>query len=410
MKKIFNYIFFFLVFINLSCAQTIGNRVYFSIDPEDRKILLPAELQDSITGNFCFDTFYSSVLDSSFCAAHPSLSFYNDTTNVEQSIGGSFFATTGARILLREGLQSIKIGKVVQTYKYTQISDLKGYYYNDKLDGVFNIPLNDTINVWELNFDHNYIEIHPANKFSMPKDCILFPMAEDVAGDKDGGRNAIKIRLPIKIQCSDGDTLTMNRIFYIDTGIPCDLALMHKTEEIDFFNNKADAVWTKDSGGYNRHYNVKATLLDNYTLDSLRIYTFDRPTGIGDKCLIGINFLKRFNVFFDMKNKQVGLQPVMNYERIVDPLYRRYHYSVTPLMNGNMKITHIADYNANYYKNAGLHVGDEILAIDGKLCKDISFEERQEFHTRDTLVFDILREGEILKITVVVDKNEIQGD
>lgn len=400
-------LFFFVISVN--CIQASDNRAYFSINPNDRKILLPVELEDSVKGYFFFDTFHSFAVDSTFSSEHPSLSVHNNS-NIKSTQGGSFFATSGINLQIHEINQTIKIGNTSQEYRNIQVYDLKGYMYNNELDGIFNIPQNDTINLWELNFDHNYLEIHPSEKFKMPQDCFLFPMAEDVPGDKYGEKNAIKIQIPMKIQCSDGDTLTLNKIFYIDTGMPWDIALMHQTEEVDFFNEKEDAVWTMYVGSYHRYHKVKATMLDNYVMDSVRIYTFDRPTGIGDKGLIGINFLKRFNVFFDMKNRQVGFQPVKKHERIVEPLARRYHYAVRPLANGNSKVSHIADYEANYYKKAGLQLGDEIVALDGKPYKDISKEERRELYTRDTIILDIIRNGEALKIIVPVNKTEIQGD
>lgn len=115
-------------------------------------------------------------------------------------------------------------------------------------------------------------------------------------------------------------------------------------------------------------------------------------------------------MFIDRKNWQIGLQPIKNFQRIVNPLGRRFHYSAPKNSEGKYIVTKIADYKDNYYKTAGLQEGDEIIAINDKLFKDITHEENREFYKTDTLVLDIIRDGESLKIVVPVDKNEKQGD
>jgi hypothetical protein len=196
-----------------------------------------------------------------------------------------------------------------------------------------------------------------------------------------------------------------------DTGMAWDFMLIRPTkEDLEFLNKREDAVWTEYLDGYNKYYTVSATLFDNFVMDSLRIYTIDKPYRVNGRCLIGQNFLKRFNVFFDMKNRQVGLQPIKNFQRVVNPNHRRFHYSTKPSPEGKFIVTMVADYKDNYYKTAGLQQGDEIVAINGKLYKDITYEEKSEFHKQDTLLFDIIRKGQTLKLVVPVDKNEEQGD
>jgi C-terminal processing protease CtpA/Prc len=111
-----------------------------------------------------------------------------------------------------------------------------------------------------------------------------------------------------------------------------------------------------------------------------------------------------------MKNSQVGLQPIKNFQRVVNPNHRRFHFSTNITSDGNLVVTMIADYKDNYYKKAGLQEGDEITAMNGKLFKDITYEEKLKSHEIDTFVFDIIRKGQALKLVVPVDKNEEQGD
>jgi hypothetical protein len=411
----FNVIYYYAAFalgsICNSCAQEVNpNRAYFTINPMDRKILVPVQLDDSTRGNLVFDTWGSLILDSAFCAENPSISFYNTKKPAKEFQSGAFWSNQGMRTVEHETPQAITIGNSLVEYNRVMVYDLKRYMGNNELDGVFNIPQNDSTNVWELNFEHNYIEVHQNKSFKMPENCFIFPMVNQTGGDNYGERNSIKIQLPIQIKFPDGDTLSMNRIYYIDTGMPWDIVLMRNAAEHIYLSKRNDAVWTEDQNYYYRHFNVKGALFDNLVMDSLRIYTFDRHTALDNFYIIGINFLKRFNVFFDMKNKQVGLQPIINYHRIIDPLARRYHYSTMKTKEGKILVTKVADYKSNYYKTAGLREGDEIISVNGKPYKDITRKEKREFYTKDSLIFEIVRNKQALKIVVPVDKNELQGE
>ena len=121
-------------------------------------------------------------------------------------------------------------------------------------------------------------------------------------------------------------------------------------------------------------------------------------------------FLKRFNVFFDMKSQRLGLQPINNYKRVVNPRKKRFHMSSRMNSHGKIIITKIADYEGNYVKESGLLEGDEIIAINEIPIKMISLEEDAELSRQDTLIYDIVRQGKSYKIPVVIDKKEVQGD
>lgn len=65
-----------------------------------------------------------------------------------------------------------------------------------------------------------------------------------------------------------------------------------------------------------------------------------------------------------MKSQRLGLQPIKNYERVVNPRKKRFHMSSRMNSHGKIIITKIADYESNYIKKAGLLEGDEIIAIN----------------------------------------------
>ena len=377
--------FFILVFLFNACVQnSSSNRVDFTIDPENRTIIIPVLLNDSITANMVFDTGWngSLTLDSLFCAINPFIDLNSPDSSFKMgsswspsylSLPGSFFKT----------LQTIKIGDVNLTYQYLSVFNFKTYFNTDA-DGLLGIPYQDTTHVWELNFERNYLEIHQANRFKMPKNCYLLPFTE-----------YLEIQIPMHIECSNGDTITFNSQYFIDTGMPQDIVLVHPTkEEIDFFYERDDAVWISSGapGYYIRHI-VRSTLFDDFIADSMRIYTLDSSRRISYKRLIGQNFLKRFNVFFDLKKGQLGLQPIKNFQRIVNQNHRRYYFSLKYSTTGQLLVDHIPDYNGNLVYEAGVRTGDEFFMINDKIRKNLTYDEGLEIAKADTLRSVFLRDG-----------------
>jgi len=403
-KKILFYSLVTLIFGSITgncCATENPNRVYFKINPEDRKILLPVVLNDSVTAKLEFDTGGGLILDSTFCKTHPSVLLNNHAETKKQVGVGWTSERTSASI--HHSAPKLTIGNNDLKIDYMEIWDWKRYMCTFNSDGMFNISSSDTINVWELNFENNYLEVHSALEFKIPENCFVAPIVKDKSNPK-----RFIVRLAMTVKCNDGDTINLNGNFLIDTAMPWDVAILHSKGDLPLFNNRSDAIWTSYINGYYRHYNTNATLFNDFKTDSLRIYSFEYPNSI--KCnIIGQNFLKRFNVYFDLKNNQVGFQPIKNFHRVVDPLGRRFHVA-TEKINGKFIVTAIGDYKGNYYITAGFQKGDEIIKLNGKPFKNVTYEDKLELYKKDTLIYYIIRKGKPLKIFVKVDINEKQGD
>ena len=381
-------------------------RTYFTIDSLDRKIVLPVLFNDSIVSNLAFDSGASLgafIVDSTFCSAHSSiLSNLSPDTIAPYGCAWSVLRMPASMYTI---VPTIKVGNSNLIYDKMLVYNWRDYMGGTQSDGLFNIPQNDTVNIWEFNFEHNYMVIHSFQDFIMPKNCILIPFVR--GNDKS---SLFYVNLPLNIRCADGDTLMLAHTYLVDTGMPQDIALMAQASELSFFSKKKNAVWTQAPSGYYSHHNVNVTLFSGIQLDSLRIYIFDQPNQVPCDYLIGLNFLKRFNVFFDMKSQRLGLQPIKNYERVVNPRKKRFHMSSRMNSHGKIIITKIADYEGNYVKKSGLLEGDEIIAINEIPIKMISLEEDAELSRQDTLIYDIVRQGKSYKIPVVIDKKEVQGD
>lgn len=307
-----------------ACQQKVEineNKSYFNIDPKDRQIVLSVSLNDSIKARLGFDTGGYLILDSSFCATHPDVMHNLIPDTILQS--GSGWTKSTVSSFIYNNAPTVKIGDKKMMYDGVKIYNWKKYMNTTNSEGIINIPYNDSTYVWELNFEHGYMEIHTAYDFKIPQNSFIFPLVK-----KKEYPSLLYVKLPIKVKSSDNTTMTMKRLFMIDTGMAWDMVLMSKAEEFAFFNKQENTVWTKYLRSYHRYCTVDATLSDSFDIDSLRIYTFDNINIGPSHYLIGQNFLKRFNVFFDMKHRQLGLQPVSNFRRIINPLHRRFHLSV----------------------------------------------------------------------------------
>ena len=407
-KGLCSVFLFFIICVSCGYPQQYteiingGGKVYFCISPKDRQIVLPVQLNDSITARLGFDTGGQFVLDSMFCATHSSIKhrLFSDA----QLRNGSGWANFLVTCSIYSNAPIVRVGKVSLKYDVTQIMNWK-WYMNSSSEGMFNIPPNDTMHVWELNFEHNYMEIHLAQNYRMPDNSLIFPLVR-----KKEYPNLLYVRLPIKMECASSDTLMINRMFMIDTGMAWDIVLMQEANEFSFFNKQEDVVWTKYLNRYHRYCPVDAILADTLRMDSLRVYTFDFINRAPSNYLIGQNFLKRFNVFFDMKHQRIGFQPIPNFTRVVNPLHQRFHILVEKNRYGRWIITRVADSKDNYYKAAGLREGDEIKTVNGQTYEDYLYKNHRLFEKQDTLLYEVIRKEKILKIVVAVNKEEIQGD
>ncbi len=74
------------------------------------------------------------------------------------------------------------------------------------------------------------MEVHNADGFKMPENTLTYPLS----GPKNESRYFVE--LPLKIQYSDGDTLSITKkLFFIDLGMPWDIALNIYNPEFVFF-------------------------------------------------------------------------------------------------------------------------------------------------------------------------------
>lgn len=395
------------VISNLSCSNKVENknRVPFEIEPLTNVMQLSVCINDTATAKMTFDTGLSMIcfdLDSAFCESHPMALWEKEHQYFADNSGSAWTNKRPTGLMKIYDEVPITIGDITINYEKLRVSDLKSYFSSTD-NGIFGLSRTDSTHIWEVNFENNYLELHNTDNYRMPDSCMLFPLSEDSYG-------FLYVTMPLSVQCSDGSTLTLNRKFLVDTGASWDVTITPNSEEFSFFQGKDGVPFYFNDSYVNRHI-VKADIGNDFHIDSLRVYMLNDAARLPAKYIIGLNFLKRFNVFFDMKNRQLGLLPLKEFHRVTNPNMRKFHIGILRTDKGTIIVDEIAEHKNNYYTSAGIRLGDEITAINGvKLYKNMPAEEEKRLFQNQQLVFDVERNDKLLKITVNRDPNEQHGD
>lgn len=385
-----NYLFIYL-FILLcdSCAQEVKGIIPFSFTPERRLISVPLTIK-GIDGNFLFDTGSGIVLAIDTLYAKKIEPFDNVCLQRPVWDSGAFASFSDFKINYYQGLLNVKIGNHSFEQEHFSVGNYRKELDIAEFDGVFSLPNRDSVNVWEVNFQENYITIIPYDDFQMDSQLIKLPLKWD-------NRGMISTSFPISIQQRKGESLQCSNDYLIDTGSISDITFMPDTKEAIILNEHKDsAFWL-----WNRHFwEASLNVCDKDQLDSARVYVYDLPSKTPYKRIIGLNFLKRFIVFFDLKNNYIYLKPIHQFERLYQGLKPWGKYTES-IRNNRVVIDYIADYNDNPAKIAGLQVGDEIISINGlDITPDHYREQEREILSDEIWNIVVRRKGKLLNLTL----------
>ena len=395
-----------VIIIGFCCTNNTNNntnRIPLFIEKEKIVIIFPVKIESIDVKYMLFDSGFPSnfvMLDSTFCSENPLLILNVDSVGVV-SCPPSAWESSNSQVEIRNEIfnNPIRIKLLDNDLDYNQfierdMSTMHVSFFN----GSFGFP-NDSTRIWEFNFEHNYLEIHEADNYEIPKDCFKLHLLK---GPFNMPTDPPYIQFPISIKCSDGDTITINELYLLDTACLNDIVLLSKTNEnvLDFFRKRDDATLISDRENYRSRYNVEATIFDGLKVDSMRIYTNEYSDRMYQAGVIGLNFMKRFNMFFDFKSKQIGFQSINNFKRIVYDDYRRFYFSWEIREDKRRFVKKLSDIKSNYYRDAGLCEGDEVVSINGIELKSLTKEENKSIENSRIREMNILRSGRPLKITV----------
>jgi hypothetical protein len=352
-----------------------------------------------------FDTAAFDIIhiDPSFIRAHRSL--LSDSVSTVRLSGSAWDKYYIPAYYYNGRMLNVALNDVTLSYPYIGVFGWRETLANfdNEFDGTFGIPTSDTTHIWELNFEHNYLELHDADSFNYPKDCTIYPMEMPHLG---------YIKIPMTI-ISENDTLYTENSYPLDSGAAHDISVAPPAKEIELLAKRNDGIWLDSRGGYVRSYTTNIIMDSGLELQDVSIYTLENRNDLPNDYIIGLNFLKRFNVLFDMKNHQVGLQPISEYRRLIKPFYPHYFFRVKTVRGDQRKyvIAHIADYPKNYFKTAGLQEGDEIVSINGLRYEDVRYMWHNQFPSpTDTLRVKVIRNNKPMTIIVPIELKDMVGD
>ena len=373
-----------------SCAQEIQKeKIPFTFTPERKQISVPVTIQ-GVTGNFLFDTgAYVLGLDTTFAAK---IAPYDSIRSHRQGYTRSDYAPENKSIMNGyDGLLKVQIGNYNFKAERFRVGDFRELLQIPEFDGIFGLrDIVDSTHVWELNFEENYISITPADSFQIDGDFLILPL-------KWKGETQILTALPITIRTKQGVEVKSEEEYLIDTGSYTDILFLNNTEEAKKLNTKNDsAYWLHDYHFWEGEINV----CNRVKLDSARVYVHDYP--LSNKRTLGLNFFKRFNVYFDMKNRQLYLKPIKKkFERIKFMKRGWGDFTLKRVGKYDVAIDRICDYKDNPAIKAGFQVGDKILTINGIDIHSNSFIEDEDIlMPAKTWNCHIYRNGKLLNLTL----------
>ena len=388
MRKLF--LCFFVFAFLCSCAQEMQKeKIPFIFTPERKLMSVPVTIQ-GVQGNLLFDTgAYVLGLDTTFAAK---IAPYDSIRSHRQGYTRSDYAPENKSIMNGyDGLLKVQIGNYNFKAERFRVGDFRELLQIPEFDGIFGLrDIVDSTHVWELNFEENYISITPADSFQIDGDFLILPL-------KWKGETQILTALPITIRTKQGVEVKSEEEYLIDTGNYADIQFLNDTEEAKKLNTKNDsAYWLHEY----HFWDAEITVYNRVKLDSARVYVYDFP--LSNKRTLGLNFFKRFNVYFDMKNEQLYLKPIKKKFERIKLMKQPWGTLKTVWKDDKLIIDYICDYQDNPAIKAGFQVGDEVVSINGiKLDSDYDEDDAEKLAQADIWEHIIKRDGKLLNLTLL---------
>lgn len=386
MRKLF--LCCFAIAFLCSCAQEVQKeKIPFVFTPERKLMSVPVTIQ-GVQGNLLFDTGANYLgLDTTYAAK---IAPYDSIQEHKTSYTGSDFAPRSQWTVVNSyiGLLKLKIGNHCFEMERFRVGDFHELLQIPEFDGLMRVPDSDTLNVWELNFEENYISITAADSFRLDGEFLTLPL-------KKGQYGWPYTTLPVTISTKQGVEVKSEEEYLIDTGNYADIQFLNDTEEAKKLNTKNDsAYWLHEY----HFWDAEISVCNRVKLDSARVYVHDYP--LSNKRTLGLNFFMRFNVFFNLKNNQLYLKPIKKFERIIRGK-QPWGTHKTVWKDDKLIIDNICDYQDNPAVKGGFQVGDEVVSINGiKLDSEYSEEDWKKLSQEEIWNYVVKRDGKLLNLTL----------
>jgi hypothetical protein len=401
LKKVINV--FILLYI-LSCNNSTKHEK--SVTHEGTVIKLPAnaipfifrsgiiikiKVNDSITGNFQFDSGSDQLyLDSTFVADN-NIPLNNIKKKQIRGVGSDT-----PLVPIVEDLK-LRLDTLVKVYENVPVTNIRLITHNKgEIDGIFGTDFFKNY-ILKINFDSSYIQLIKQSEFKAPN-----------------GYKSLKLFITenktfVKCNAIITDSINVDGFAMLDLGSSYGLTLTNViAEHYDLKNKiKNKYAFTHKNTGYGRishSFFFRAESLNignfiiakpvmNYSIDSKGALSFGGIVG-----LLGIKVIERFNLFFDFPGKKLYLKP--------NSKFKEYFYSDMTGFSGSIsKAVNFEGYIVEYVienspaQIAGIKDGDIITDLNGLKISSYSEIERRKLFNQDTLELNliILRHGTTFK-------------
>lgn len=347
----------------------------------DGHIYVKTTINDSISGNFIYDT--------------GALDFYLDTTFVRKNkfqfdkkqifeLGGVGSGTKTTQLV------NDKIYyKVDKKYIHSRTTYLVGLkdFMGENIDGILGVKTFqnrphkiDFINK-KLTFTDKH-ENYDSIKFIYEGDKIYVPLHYTIGSQQYSGK------------------------FILDLG--SSLTVLNSTSRI----STASAVTSIGIGGIGGETKGKTLIFDAIQLGNQVITDYvldiseDKAGALADANydgLLGTDILDDFDIILDLEQKVLYVKPNKKFNRHKKMLYKSFSYIDNTNTTGSWTVSYIY-LNTDAYKK-GLRLHDEILEIDGvKVSKLKRVPFYKALKLNQELKLTLRRNGDTIKINVILDK------
>jgi hypothetical protein len=396
--SVFLIILTFLIHVLISCNQDSRNEQpadgmkvtdesprklppgAIEFDYSNLVLMVELTVNDSLTGNFVFDTGSSYLfLDSQFVEQNR-FPLSTDKTRRVTGVGESF--------QIAPTVDSIKLAFENLFYEYASIPvinirSLAGF----EVDGVFGIELFSP-HVLKINFDSTYLQLLDTGEFKSPQGydslklyyqdnkTIIHCSAELTASDHIEGYTILDL--------GSGQSLTLTSIVGEENRL---------AQVIEY-----KYAVTRENGGYGGrtrswYFRGEKITISSFNLENpVMNYSTDRSGALSWSSvlgLLGMEIMDRFNMIFDFHDHILYLKPNSRFGKHFDSNMTGFIGKIVQGSRGKKyRILNIIE--GSPAEKAGLQKGDEILFINGNDPSTMTNEERRVLLNQDHVLLWIL--------------------
>ncbi len=369
--------------------------------------LTDSTLADGLVAEFPFELYGSVIMVELTIDGSDALDFIFDT-----GAGGTIISAktaerlgiTGDETALRQGAAGD--APVVQSEKHAlTIGDLTlsdvtlGIAELDHIDRRFGVRIDGAIG-WailsqyavRLNYDRMQIEIYDTRRFDYNLDAQAYAL--EVSGTTlfinatVGFESGAVFTGKLVVDSASVGSISFNTPFAMENDLLSEIGGSYSRDVV--------AGLSTDS------YQVVTTMLSSLSIGPYEFSNMPAKIAFaeagalswpGIMGILGNNILKRFNLFIDVQQEEIFLEPNQLYhetfevncsglELIMDETFQK------------VTVDHV--YEASPAEQAGLSVGDEILQIDGWSANELTLQQIRSMLSQDGQEVEILinREGE----------------